>query len=200
MSSISTAITELNVPNTVSEMLGMMPEKADCSKHHSLQQFLQKCNSHVSELINMETKSSITAQASDMGAVILKIDQTSFVDPRGKFDVTISNTGMILDGKTGGQIVEWANVELSIFLQSPSSTKKEGESLMFLVLKEPVELSKTKKLSIVSWTLSNGGPDIRAFMGPVCFNGNICDICRNFLLWCGSMQARSRKWCLGLWR
>lgn len=172
-SAVETALGELNVQHTVLEMLALMPEKADSSKHQCLQHFLQKCNTHVTELINAETKSSISAQSSDMGPVILKIEQTSFVDPRGKFDVTMYNTGMILDGKTGRLIVEWANVDLSIFLQSPTSTKKEGESLLFLVLKEPIEISKTKKLPIVSWILSNGGLDMRALLGPACFNGNL---------------------------
>ena len=170
MSSLDEAIRDSNVQGAVGRMLSLLRSDSEIDNLKNLQEFLVKCNAHVCELVNAALQSSVVSQCDDLGELVVNISQASFVDPRGKYDVSIKEKGIYLDGKSGGHVVEWANVDTSICLPSPTSAKKEGERLLFLVLKEPMQV-KGKKVSIVSWTLSNGGKDLRAVVGPIHFCG-----------------------------
>mmetsp|Transcript_4851 Transcript_4851/g.7382 ORF Transcript_4851/g.7382 Transcript_4851/m.7382 type:complete len:403 (+) Transcript_4851:51-1259(+) len=135
-----------------------------------LKDLLVKCTTRLSHMISMESNKSLETTMTSSGSSLLTIEGAQFIEPRGRVDTTISDTGLFMQTKTENCFIKWENVETSILLPSPNCAKKEGEVLLFLHMRTPV-VYKTKPLNIICWNLSNGGKDYRAQFSLVHFTG-----------------------------
>ena len=75
------------------------------SKTHSLAQlkdFFAKCSSHTTSLIADASKKEAAAYASSAAAgegALLRIENAQLIEPRGRFDVTVTPGGIAVEGK-----------------------------------------------------------------------------------------------------
>jgi hypothetical protein len=106
---------------------------------------LQKCLSVITKNIIEKNKKDSIAHASSSinenndscgSEVILVIEDTQFFEPRGRFKVSISASGLLLEGKTIVCFIPWSKITSAACVPSNVSTKKEGEDLLALSINE----------------------------------------------------------------
>ena len=94
------------------------------------------------------------------GKNYLVINDAQLLEPRGRFNVTLSSEGMLLEGKQVTCFVPWIKISHTACVPSNASSKKEGEELLTLLLSEPVKCNN-KDLKTVVWNLSKApGKDL----------------------------------------
>jgi len=78
------------------------------SRSHSLAQlkeFFSKCAAHTSALIVEASKRDAAACASSAiagEAALLRVEGAQLIEPRGRFDVTVTTSGIAVEGKVQG--------------------------------------------------------------------------------------------------
>ena len=89
----------------------------------------------------------------------------------------------MLDGKSGNIFLRWDKVKTLISLPNPSSTKKDGERLLFFILKEGVGFGK-RQLKIICWNLSQAktSNELQVSYGPLHFKGEFYNVIHGFIL------------------
>ena len=118
-----------------------------------LKAFLVEFLGEVGRLINKRSKDDVVIKAGNLGKSYLEINDTSMIEPRGRFNVTISFDGMRLEGKSCDCIVMWDNISNIACVPSNMSTKKEGEELLAISLVEPIKCNN-KDLKSLLWSLN----------------------------------------------
>jgi hypothetical protein len=168
----------------VRDFLSLMPVAPSISQMNELREILSKCNTHLSELIAAEVKRNNAEGFSNSGIVLLNIKEAQFTEPRyvsafyiflssfcsGKFEVTLNENGILIDRKAGNLTIDWKSVSMVICLPSSTSSKKEGESLLILIL-STAALFNNKPISALCWNLKHSGNNISTQYGPVHFSG-----------------------------
>lgn len=98
----------------------------------------------------------------------------SLLEPRGKFVMTLRSNGLLVDGKSGNCFLPWTQVNKLISLPNPSSTKKDGERLLFFILNQSIAWGK-RQLKIICWNLSQAksANELQVSYGPLHFKGKI---------------------------
>jgi hypothetical protein len=83
------------------------------------------------------------------------VDNAQFLEPRGRFNVSITNSGLLLQGKQG-LFAPWSKVTHVARLPSHTSTKKDGEDVLAikLVSENCVEMNG-KAIKNLVWVLNN---------------------------------------------
>jgi hypothetical protein len=162
-----------NVDGLISLLLDSLPNEKG-NKLTQLKEILSKCSSKVTDLISAEQQKSIVDMTTETD-VILKIPDAQFIEPRGKFEASLNEAGLYLTGNSGACVVNWHQISHIVLLPNPTPSKKEGEKYLFLILSTPVTF-KTKKQTILCWSLPNGGPTLQAQYGPVHFTGKASEV------------------------
>lgn len=98
--------------------------------------------------------------------------EASFTEPRGKFSATLRSNGILIDGKSGNCFLPWTQVGSLIALPNPSTTKKDGEMLLFFILNKPIAWGK-RQLKVLCWNLSQAKStnELQVSYGPLHFKG-----------------------------
>jgi hypothetical protein len=166
-----------NVEDLVNLLIDNLPKGDGYNRQAQLDQLreiLSKCSSKVTELIGMESQRQVFDMTTEE-EVILKVPEAQFIEPRGKFEASLSESGLFLNGNSGSCVVKWPQIDRIILLPNPTPSKKDGEKFLFFLLSTPVAF-KTKKQSILCWSLTNGGPSLQSHYGPVHFTGKESEV------------------------
>ena len=65
----------------------------------ALKEFFAKCSSYTAAAIVEEARKNVVKSSSTSGEVYLKLEGTQLIEPRGKYDVSISSGGLLVEGK-----------------------------------------------------------------------------------------------------
>jgi hypothetical protein len=181
-SRLSAVLSISKASGNVDELVNLLVENLDrgedghnqLTQLNQLKEIISKCASKVSELIGTESQKQVFDMTTDE-EVILKISEAQFIEPRGKFEASLSANGLYLSGNSGSCVVKWPQIDRIILLPNPTPSKKDGEKYLFFLLSSPVAF-KTKKQSILCWSLTNGGPTLQSHYGPVHFTGKESEV------------------------
>ena len=66
-----------------------------------LKEFFSKCAAHSSALLIEASKKSAAVSSEAAGDVYLKIENVQLIEPRGRFDISIGEGGILVQGKVG---------------------------------------------------------------------------------------------------
>jgi Histone chaperone Rttp106-like len=88
-----------------------------------------------------------------VGEAYIIIEDAQLIEPRGRFTVSMSLDGILLEGKQVTTFVPWPKISHCACLPSTVSTKREGEELMAILLGEPVKYNN-KDITTLLWNLS----------------------------------------------
>lgn len=124
-----------------------------------LREFFSKCSAHAAALIVDASKKTATQSSKMAGEVLLKLENAQMIEPRGRFDVSIGEGGILLDGKTGSCFFTWASISHVSVVPSSVCAKKEGEDLIALRSKEGISFNG-KIITNMMLTLSKSGKSI----------------------------------------
>lgn len=167
------SICEVINDDNIEEILFLFINKLkDIEKLNKFKNILNKCSNKVIEKLNEETKQNII-QLTEINEEdnIFSLNNSQFLEPKGKFNVIFKEDCLILNNTTSGSfIIEWKIINHIILLPSPNTSTKDGNNLLFFILNTPI-LLKTKKQSIFCWQLNNSGTNYSTQYGPVHFNG-----------------------------
>lgn len=159
----------------------------------TLQQLLQLthgCTNYLNELVKSESKRLVVDLSNESGksepcsaeSILYQTSDGSFIEPRGKFSATVRVNGLLLEGKSGHIFLPWSQVRMIIYLPNPLSSKKEGEMLLFFILREPIDFGK-RQLKIVCWNLNQvkNAKELQASYGPLHFKGTEANVISNLI-------------------
>ena len=106
----------------------------------------------------------------------------------GRFDVTVGVGGIFLEGKAGNCFFPWSSVSHVNLVPVSVSAKKEGEELMSIQAREPVNYNG-KPIKSMLWCLSKGGKTHSAKAENVSITGFECDVASGLVAagWKGSI-------------
>jgi hypothetical protein len=107
--------------------------EATIADYSSIKTLLNKALAVVNTKIQSLDKVSIPLEIKSEDS-ILKIADISFQEPRGKFNLSILKSGILLEGKQCSVMILWENISHIALVMSNSSLKKEGEDLLALKL------------------------------------------------------------------
>eukprot|EP00981_Chlorochromonas_danica_P001826 scaffold385_cov182-Ochromonas_danica.AAC.25 len=106
---------------------------------HRAKDFLTKTLSLLTSKITEENKKTIQLdEANDWGDIHLQVDDLQLLDPRGRFKTKFYGDRLTLEGKQGSAIILGDNLAYMALLPSITSSKKEGEDVFVVVLKEGI--------------------------------------------------------------
>lgn len=88
-----------------------------------------------------QNKQKVDAQISLTGRILLEMSNVQCFEPRGRFDLKVTSSHILLQGKQFSVMVPTESVEEIICLPSSTSAKKEGEDLLAFKLLEPVKIN-----------------------------------------------------------
>lgn len=100
----------------------------------------------------------LQAAGSAGGRTYLVINEAQMIEPRGRFNVTMSSEGMMMEGKQASCFVPWSKISHCACVPSNASSKKEGEELLAILLSEPVKCNNKDTRTLV-WCLSKAAKE-----------------------------------------
>jgi len=164
------------------ENLSVNIENVNC--HAKLKDILSKCLVIVNKNIQSEqskaSKAAIESQLNASGNIcgteynnnLLVIEDAQFIEPRGRFKMSLSASGLLLEGKTVSGFIPWTNIANCACVPSSVTTKKEGEDLLVFTLGDnPIKMN-TKDAKSFIWTLSKSiAKQINASVGLIDVSG-----------------------------
>jgi hypothetical protein len=65
----------------------------------ALKEFFSKCSSYTTTLITEASKKSATQSSAMAGNVFLQLENSQLIEPRGRFNVSFGEGGVVIDGK-----------------------------------------------------------------------------------------------------
>ena len=101
-------------------------------RYESVKHLLTKAVGVATSNIVAATKeqASRAAKSVDVGEPLLSIPDISFMEPRGRFKLTISTTSIVLEGKSQSFIYPVSKISHLCCVPSNASVKKEGEDFL----------------------------------------------------------------------
>jgi hypothetical protein len=114
---------------------------------------LKVLNSRINDAKN---KAFLKLNSSDISnrIVVHKINDASFLEPRGKVNAIIYNNGISIEGKQSTTFMSWSNISHIVRVPSHSSVKKEGEEILIIRMVNPIPFNN-KDTKHFLWNLSN---------------------------------------------
>ena len=171
------AIRTLDAKSLVASMVNYLPSEAAASSSSSfndgivtehgemgtekltkLKLLLTQSITEIGRLMAQTAKDDVVKAAGSAGGKNYLV----MLEPRGRFNVTLSSEGMLLEGKQVTCFVPWGKISHMACVPSNASSKKEGEELLTLLLSEPVKCNN-KDIKTLVWNLSKAsGKDLSA--------------------------------------
>ena len=153
------AVRNLDSKSLIQLMKGCAPLSTNQNSKLDLQYQLQTlkalltaCLTDVGHEISQTAKDDALMGRNGSEAYIV-IPDAQWIEPRGRFAVSISGEGILLEGKAMSCFIPWKNISHYACVPNNASIKKEGEELMAFLLSEPVKChSKDTKMFL--WNLS----------------------------------------------
>lgn len=134
------------------EGLAFTPAEINIKKLISLKSLFTLSITEINSLISQAAKIEVIKEGSS-SQTNLTIPDAALIEPRGRFAVTLSPKGMLLEGKQINCFIPWKSISHISCIPSNVSTKKEGEELLAFLLSEPVKCNN-KEMKTVLWNLS----------------------------------------------
>ena len=97
------------------------------SVNHSLERiksFLAECTSHVVSKMNEESKARMSDDMHGLGERFYKFEQSQLLEPRGRFDISVADKGLLLEGKVGNCVFPWSSISHVNIVPASVSSKK----------------------------------------------------------------------------
>lgn len=136
--------TELNVKLENSSLL--------IEKLRSVKELLSKSISVLNNRISSVQK-TVSSDAASSGDTILTIPEAQMLEPRGKFSINITTSGIHAEGKSVSFFAKFSNISHLALVPSGTSTKTDGEDVLILKFSSPVKVNN-KDHNSLAWTLS----------------------------------------------
>jgi hypothetical protein len=111
--------------------------------------FLSKTITLINGKISSEDKKVLSFDENQMGEIIHEFPDLQLLEPRGRFKVCLTRNCFLLEGKSGGGMIEYDKVKHLILLPSHTTSKKEGEDYFAVILKTPVKICGKEMKSIL---------------------------------------------------
>ena len=155
--------------------------------------------------INAQMKAAVKSESSCQeggnGEPILHISDAQFFEPRGRFKTSLSGAGILLEGKSASCFVSWENITHASIFPAHQTTKKEGEDLLFMHIKEDKVQYNNKPLKNLLWNMGkNPGKPLSVVQGlgynaanPL--NGTESEVISTIMqkLWCDTAPADIKR-------
>lgn len=134
----------------------------DTGKLEKLKELLQKSTSVITSLINQSISqaAAVCIDVSDKPEDLVsatKLENAQFFEPRGRFNVSVLSTGILLEGKQSNAFIPWNSILHIAKVPNHASTKKEGEDLLVLKLSNSIRYNGKDTWNFV-WVLSKTPP------------------------------------------
>lgn len=104
--------------------------------------------------------------------VVTSLKDISCLEPRGKFDVNLSTTGLFLEGKQFNIVADWSNITDMMLIPSSTTTKKEGEDLLAIRMNSPVKCNNRDVFNLIIVLSKNESKPIDAALNSQQINGS----------------------------
>ena len=108
--------------------------------------------SEISHAKNQLLKSN--AGGGNSSKLVITFSDTSFVEPRGRLEVSFYNHGLSFEGKVLTAFINWSDISNLIRIPNSMSTKKEGEEILIIRLSKPLTIGSKEHRHFL-WNLSN---------------------------------------------
>lgn len=135
----------------------------DIGKLESIKILLINTTQSVSSMIlklkhqNFSSSSSISSSSIDSKvkceSSFLTIEDTQFIEPRGRFRAQVSSQGISIDGKQLSCFLAWSNIRHIMCIGNHTTTKKEGEDILAIQLENPIK-NNNKDMKGFLWVLN----------------------------------------------
>jgi hypothetical protein len=118
-----------------------------------LQSAITVVNTQMTELNRLKTENLVDST----GVSILEMSNVQCFEPRGRFDLKVTSSHIVLQGKQFSVLVPTTSVEEVICLPSSTSAKKEGEDYLAIKLTDAVKVNNkdTKQLLLNLMRVAN---------------------------------------------
>jgi hypothetical protein len=104
----------------------------------------------VNRLIVVEKRDLLSTSISSTGAVVcLQVEDIQLVEPRGRFKLTLTTEGLVIESKSDAISMSWSQVSVVALVPASTSAKKEGEGLLAIKLKSGVSNGKKDLFGLV---------------------------------------------------
>ena len=126
---------ELVLRNLLSHLSDQDPSLTRESLLERSRLILQKTLSDVTSQLAVERKEAASrGMGSSSDSAVLVIQDLQLLEPRGRFKLSLSTQGILLEGKAESLFARWDNVASAAVVPSSNSSKKEGEDVLALSL------------------------------------------------------------------
>jgi hypothetical protein len=126
---------------------------------------LQGATSAVNTQITNINKLDAVNLASNFGNILLEIDNIQCFEPRGRFNLKVTSTSILLEGKQFSVLIPIQAVQEVVCLPSFTSAKKEGEDYLAIKLDEPVKVNTKESTTILLNLSRSTNPSTRSVNG-----------------------------------
>lgn len=160
-------LMKLAIAGTV---VGEDPTQVGKTSLETLKVVLQSSLNTVNAQITNMNKLSVVSLATASGNTLLEVDNVQCFEPRGRFNLKVTSTSILLEGKQFSVLVPIQHVQQVLCLPSFTSAKKEGEDYLALTLEEPVKINTKESTNILLNLSRVTNPSTRSPMGDCDLN------------------------------
>jgi len=153
---IKAAMQSGNADELVSELKNMLGADVgdETEKLNKLRDILTDSIKAINNLILGQAKAEVSEIAGDLaGETYLELPDAQFLEPRGRFKMTMSTAGMFLEGKSASCFITWDNITHAVTFPAYQTTKKEGEDLVAIRIDPGTVKYNGKDLKYLLWNL-----------------------------------------------
>lgn len=140
-------------------------------KLRELKDLLNKCISRMNVKINEQEKQFCLQQISNENT-IFTLPDAQFIEPRGRFKTSFTNSAFILEGKQFSLSIEWGNISHAAVVASSTTAKKEGEDLLAIKLTTPIKCNNKDIYNILMNLSRTEGKKLEVIVGDITVEGH----------------------------
>jgi hypothetical protein len=122
--------------------------------------FLSKTVTALNAKIASEGKKTVNFNEGQMGEIVCEFPDLQMLEPRGRFKVSLTGRCLLIDGKSGGGMIEYDKIKYMILMPSHTTSKKEGEDYFALVFHSAIKICG-KDMKSVLFNLSKTLPKVK---------------------------------------
>lgn len=130
-----------------------------------LKTILQSSINTVNAQLTNINRLDVVSLATSSGSILLEIDNVQCFEPRGRFNLKVTSTSIVLEGKQFSVLIPVQSVEEIVCLPSFTSAKKEGEDYLAFKLEEPVKVNNKDSKHILLNLSRTNNPSTRSVSG-----------------------------------
>ena len=130
-----------------------------------LKTILQSSLNTVNAQLTNINKLDVVSLATSTGSILLEIDNVQCFEPRGRFNLKVTSTSIVLEGKQFSVLIPVQAVEEVLCLPSFTSAKKEGEDYLAFKLEESVKINNKDSKTILLNLSRTNNPSTRSVSG-----------------------------------